>query len=99
MTISKETPLYDLGKVFMSAMENGRLPGRSGRLIEELGQALRPDSQEYASFFEWANNASLQGEINPIFPASLIIHERSEDLQLDGEIESFWAEAEYSNPV
>jgi hypothetical protein len=91
VTISKETPLYDLGKVFMSAMENGRLPGRSGRLIEELGQALHPDSQEYASFFEWANNASLQGEINPIFPASLIIHERSEDLQLDGEIESFWA--------
>ena len=57
VAISKETPLYDLGKVFTSAMESGRLPDRNGRLIEELGQALKPDSREYASFFRWANNA------------------------------------------
>ena len=34
VAISKETPLYDLGKVFKSAVEHGRLPGRSGMLIE-----------------------------------------------------------------
>ena len=36
VAISKETPLYDLGKVFTSAMENGRIPNRRGRFIEEL---------------------------------------------------------------
>ena len=91
VAISKETPLYDLGKVFLSAMENGRLPDRSGRLIEELGQALKPDSIEYASLFKWADQAAAQGEINPIFPASLLVHERSMDLELNNEIESFWA--------
>ena len=91
VAISKETPLYDLGKVFISAMENGRLPDRSGRLIEELGQALKPDSGEYASFFRWTDQAAVQGQINPIFPASLLIYERSMDLELNSDIESFWA--------
>ena len=36
VAISKETPLYDLGKVFTSAMENGRIPNQRGRFIEEL---------------------------------------------------------------
>ncbi len=91
VAISKETPLYDLGKVFISAMENGRLPDRSGRLIEELGLTLSPDSREFASFFRWSDQAAAQGEINPIFPASLLVYERLRDLELSGEIEAFWA--------
>ena len=61
VAISKETPLYDLGKVFKSAVENGRMPGHSGRLIEELGQALEPNSQAYATLFEWANKTAHNG--------------------------------------
>ena len=91
VAISKETPLYDLGKVFTSAMESGRLPDRNGRLIEELGQALKPDSREYASFFRWADQAAVHGEISPMFPASLLVHERSMELDLNSEIETFWA--------
>ena len=91
VVISKETPLYDLGKVFTSAMESGRMPDRSGRLIEELAQAMNPDSDEYAAFFRWANDAASSGLIHPIFPASLLVHERSRDLELNAEIESGWA--------
>ena len=90
VAISKETPLYDLGKVFKSAMDNGRLPDRNGRLIEELGQSLRPDSDEYANFFKWANDTR-SNRLHPIFPASLLVHERSNDLELNSEIENFWA--------
>ena len=90
VAISKETPLYDLGKVFKSAMDNGRMPDHSGRLIEELGQSLRPNSEGYANFFEWAHNTEANG-LSPIFPASLIVHERSNDLALNSEIENFWA--------
>ena len=90
MAISKETPLYDLAKVFKSAMDNGRMPKRSGRLIQELGQSLRPDSEEYASFFKWADDAKSH-KLHQIFPASLLVHERSNDIELDSEIENFWA--------
>ena len=91
VVISKETPLYDLGKVFTSAMENGRMPDRSGRLIEELAHTMNPDSREYAAFFRWANDAASSGLLSPMFPASLAVYEGSGDLELNGEIESFWA--------
>ena len=90
VAISKETPLYDLGKVFKSAMDNGLLLDRNGRLIEELGQSLKHDTEEYANFFEWANDAR-SSQLHPIFPASLLVHERSNDLELNSEIENFWA--------
>ena len=90
VAISKESPLYDLGKVFKSAVDNGRMPDRSGRLIEELGQALRPDSQEHADFFRWADDTT-SNRLSQMFPASLLVHERSNDLELNSEIENFWA--------
>ena len=91
VAVSKETPLYDLSKVFKSAVENGRIPGRNGRLIEELAQAFRPDSRAYAAFFEWANKEAGRGLISQVFPASLMVHKRSNDPELNGEIEAFWA--------
>ena len=37
VAISKETPLYDLGKVFKSAVERGRMPDRSGTADGRVG--------------------------------------------------------------
>lgn len=92
VAISKETPLYDLGKVFKSAVENGRLPERRGRLIEELGQSLDFNSAGYARFYEWANRAADAGVFSPMFPASLMVYERlNSDLDLHWDIERFWA--------
>ena len=91
VVLSKETPLYDLGKVFKSAMENGRMPHRSGQLIEELGQRLNPKYPSYADFFHWANCAGSSDRIHRIFPASLMVYERSGDLETCAKIESFWA--------
>ena len=90
VAISKETPFYDLGKMFKSAVDNGRMPNRNGRLIEELGQALKPDSLGYANFFQWANETKFNG-LSQMFAASLLVHERSMDLELNTEIENFWA--------
>lgn len=91
VAVSKETPLYDLGKVFKSAVDNGRMPDdRRGRLIDELGQMLRPQQDAYAGFFVWANNAEESG-LSPMFPASLLVHELSNDLALNDKIEAFWA--------
>ena len=90
VAISKETPLYDLGKVFRSAVDNGRIPGRSGRLIEELGHALKPGSPEYEVFKLWSDDTR-SNRLSRMFPASLLVHERSNDLALNSEIENFWA--------
>ena len=89
VAISKETPLYDLGKVFKSAMDNGRILDRTGPLIEEIGLQLNYDSDEYSNLFSWANSSS--SGLHPIFPASLMVHEMSSDLELNREIEAFWA--------
>ncbi len=90
VTVSKETPLYDLGKVFKSAVDSGRMPDKSGMLIEELGHALKPDTEKYVDFFRWADNTAANG-LSPMFPATLQIYERSHDFELNREIECFWA--------
>ena len=91
VAISKETPLYDLGKVFTSAMENGRIPNRRGRFIEELALSMKPESDQYTAFAHWADTAASNGLLSMMFPASRLVHERSGDLDLMSEIESFWA--------
>jgi hypothetical protein len=90
VAISKETPLYDLGKVFRAAMENSRIPGGRGRLIEELGQKLDPRSASYRDFFAWADSTTTNG-LSKMFPATLLIHERSDDPELNRAIENYWA--------
>ena len=90
IAVSKETPLYHLGKVFKSAMDNGRIRDSGGRLIQELGQQLDPRQDAYDDFFHWADDAGTSG-LSPMFPASLMVHKLSNDLELNNEIEAFWA--------
>ncbi|MYE01574.1 MAG: hypothetical protein F4Y03_09885 [Alphaproteobacteria bacterium] len=91
VVISKETPLYDLGKVFVSAVENGKIPGRNGRFMEELSLALKPGTENYDLFSGAIAKAALDGDMSMVFPATRIVHERSQDQDIINEIESFWA--------
>lgn len=91
VAISKETPLCDLGKVFRSAIENGRMPDRRGRLMEELGLVTDWRSGAAADFLRWAESAAAGGLLSRMFPASLLVYERLNDIELNGRIESFWA--------
>ncbi len=91
VSISKETPFYDLGKVFASAMENGRTPDDRGRFIEKLCHAIDWTSGEYGTFSAWAESEASRGGLSPLFPASLCVYERLDDNALRADIESFWA--------
>ena len=94
VVISKETPLYDLGRVFRSAVENARMPDRQGRLIEELGLAAELDvgrSEKAVRFRQWTDDAVVKGALSPIFSATLLVYEGASDLDLNGKIEAFWA--------
>ena len=85
--ISKETPLYNLDKVFKSAVDCGRMPDRTGQLMGELGLRLEKSPEAYTRFFQWAN--SEQSGLHPIFPATLMVHERVNDPELIDKVRSF----------
>ena len=90
VAISKETPLWKLDRVFISAIQHARVGGRTGQLMEEIGDRVnRRNSEEYDQFSRWVN--SRENGLHDYFPATLMIYERSRDLDLDNDIESFWA--------
>ncbi len=89
VAISKETPLYDLGKVFASAIQHARLPGRTGQLMEEMGDKISARTPEYDAFSRWLNVE--ENGLHQYFPATMMIYERSDDSELRSEVESFWA--------
>ena len=89
VAISKETPLYDLGRVFISAIRHAELPGRTGQLIEEMGDKINAHTQEYDRFSRWLNVDD--NGLHQYFPATTMIYERCNDMALRSEIEAFWA--------
>ena len=89
VAISKETPLYNLGQVFISAVQHARLPGRAGQLMEEIGDRINASTQDYERFSQWLNVE--ENGLHPYFPATIMIYERSGDFELHGEVEAFWA--------
>lgn len=91
VAISKETPLYDLAKVFKSAVENARMPDRQGRMVEELASAMDWRSEQSAEFFQWTESEARAGRLSPLFSASLLVYERLGDPKVTSQIASFWA--------
>ncbi len=91
VVISKETPLFDMDKVFRSAVENGRVPEITGHMVEELAQKLDYNSQSYTDFFEWANRED--NGLHRILPATLMIHKKDKDSDPDllNQINWFWS--------
>ena len=89
VVISKETPLFDMDKVFKAAVENGRVPGITGHMLEEITGKLDYNSESYTSFFRWANQED--NGLHRILPATLVVHEKHDDLELLNEITWFWA--------
>ncbi len=91
VAISKETPLYDLGKVFAAAVDSACIPGRSGRMIEELVHVL-VDLNRQDGFLQWCKDAADHGLLNQIFPATALVHQRlGSDPSIANKIEAFWS--------
>ncbi len=89
VVISKETPLFNMEKVFKAAVENGRVPNVTGHMVEEVAQKLDYDSNRYTQFFQWANRED--NKLSRLFPATLTVHEKVNDLELSNEITWFWS--------
>jgi hypothetical protein len=74
VTISKETPLHDPGKVFRAAIESAVGPGRIQGALADAAAAVDPDSPRYAELTRWANSSG--SAVDERFPATLLLHER-----------------------
>lgn len=90
IVISKETPLYDLSKVFRAAIESAVVLGLNGQVMQEIAFRLDANSPRYAAFYEWAGG-EISG-LSTIFPATLLLRERLRgDPELEAEIVNFWS--------
>ena len=89
VVVSKETPLFDMDKMYKAAVENGKVPGITGQMVEEITQRLDYNSQRYANFFIWANQ--VENGLHRILPATLMVHEKDNDPELLNEINWFWS--------
>ena len=89
VVISKETPLFDMDKVYRAVVENGKVPGVTGQMVEEIAQKLEPGSHSYNEFSRWANRND--NGLHRILPATLMVHERDNDPELLNRINWFWS--------
>jgi hypothetical protein len=56
VVLNKETPLYDLNKVYRACVEAAVAPDRTGPALAEIVSTYRPDSApRYREFVEWIN--------------------------------------------
>jgi hypothetical protein len=71
VSISKETPLFNLERVFATAMRNAIVPGINDSAMSVAIGRLDGRSPEYKNLEEWAS--SVTSGLSPIFPALLQI--------------------------
>jgi hypothetical protein len=69
VVISKETPLFDLGKLYVSAMRNATVPKRNDDAMTAVLARLRPKGDAFDSLKQWAE--SPQAGLSPLFAALL----------------------------
>jgi hypothetical protein len=69
VVISKETPLFDLGKLFVSAMRNATVPNLNDDVMTAVLSRLKPKGAGYDDLSQWAE--SPEAQLSPLFPALL----------------------------
>lgn len=90
IVISKETPLFDPGKLFQSAIAGMRLPKNHCSGLSEIALRLDPSSSRCDAFNQWLLDA--QPPISDRFAASYWVytHLRAEPAMMD-QMERFWS--------
>jgi RecA/RadA recombinase len=90
VVISKETAMHDPAKVYRSAIDDARLPGKPGSAIDEIAVGLHTDSAEYAELYRWVHRDD--APVDSRFAASLFLYEYARgDAEFADRIVRFWA--------
>jgi hypothetical protein len=88
IVVSKETPLYDLTRVFRAAVESMIAPGKRGSALLELASSLDPESPEYAALSHWVSRPDVG--LSSRFAATLFLYHQVKDPESRERIVSFW---------
>lgn len=90
IVVSKETPLYDPGKVFKAAIDSASIPGISGRAMQEIALKIKTGSDAYGRLEQWAGKEAVSS--GHIFAATLFLYDRlNNDPELTEDIVNFWS--------
>lgn len=90
VVISKETPLYDLGKLFKAAVDAAEVPDLTGPAVSEIALKIDPNSRPYADFYRWTHHDD--SGLSAMFPATLFLYEKlKSDPELAEKITNFWS--------
>ena len=89
VVISKEAPLSQPHRIFRTAMHSLRLPKIVGG-IEEVALRIRADSASYADMYQRIQAQDAQSRFDPLFQASLLVHERVQDAEIRSKMVAFW---------
>jgi hypothetical protein len=74
VVISKETPLSDPGRLYLSAMRFATAPGCNDDVMTAVLARLKPGSQAFEDLERWASDPA--SELSPVFPALLCLFAR-----------------------
>lgn len=77
--ISKETPLFDPGRLFAAAVRTAIVPGENDDLLTAAMRRLRPNSDAYDAFEARVTADTENGLLAPLFPALLHVIPRVKD--------------------
>jgi hypothetical protein len=88
VVISKETPLYDLTRVFRAAVESLTVPGKRGSAVAEIASGLDPESPEYGALTHWVSRPDVG--LTSRFAASLFLYHQVKDPEIRDRVVSFW---------
>jgi hypothetical protein len=88
VVISKETPLYDLTRVFRAAVGSLMVPGKRGSALAEIASGLDPESAEYAALTHWVSRPDVG--LGSRFAATLFLYHQVKDPESRDRIVSFW---------
>ncbi len=88
VVISKETPLYDLTRVFRAAVESLTIPGKRGSAMAEIASSLNSDSPEHAALSHWVSRPDVG--LSSRFAATLFLYHQVKDPEIRDRVVSFW---------
>jgi hypothetical protein len=87
IVVSKETPLYDPGKLFRAAIESARVPGRIGDSMTEIVAALRTHGPAFDRLLDEVEALRLSSQ----FAATLAVMRHRQSAQETADrIRRFW---------
>ncbi|HEY3266204.1 MAG TPA: BREX system ATP-binding domain-containing protein [Armatimonadota bacterium] len=88
VTLNKETPLYDISKLYRACVGSAAAPDRVGPALEEIAHSFASTrSAGLADLYQWLNR---EKDLDPRLAATVFLFEHSHDSDLREKIVAEW---------